>query len=137
MISSLPYATLEWRLGRILGDGSDEDLNPDYEDLQGQSVRIVPSIQGPLIYINGSGKKITVFLNPVDGVIGPNGELHAVGDVNLDNTVSVIDATLVQKQIVNLEQLSKVSLIKADVNHDGVIDVVDATEIQKIIVKLV
>lgn len=64
-------------------------------------------------------------------------ENYAVGDVNLDNTVSVIDATLVQKQIVNLEQLSKVSLIKADVNHDGVIDVVDATEIQKIIVKLV
>lgn len=63
-------------------------------------------------------------------------ENYAVGDVNLDNTVSVIDATLVQKQIVNLEQLSKVSLIKADVNHDGVIDVVDATEIQKIIVKL-
>ena len=49
----------------------------------------------------------------------------------------LIDATLVQKQIVNLEQLSKVSLIKADVNHDGIIDVVDATEIQKIIVKLV
>lgn len=64
-------------------------------------------------------------------------ENYAVGDVNLDNTVSVIDATLVQKQIVNLEQLSKVSLIKADVNHDGVINVVDATEIQKIIVNLV
>ncbi len=64
-------------------------------------------------------------------------ENYAVGDVNLDNTVSVIDATLVQKQIVNLEQLSKVSLIKADVNHDGIINVVDATVIQKIIVKLV
>ena len=64
-------------------------------------------------------------------------EIYAVGYVNLDYIVSVIDATLVQKQIVNLEQLSKVSLIKADVNHDGVIDVVDATEIQKIIVKLV
>lgn len=64
-------------------------------------------------------------------------ENYATGDVDLDGTVSVIDATFVQKQIVNLEQLSKVSLIKADVNHDGVIDVVDATEIQKIIVNLV
>lgn len=64
-------------------------------------------------------------------------ENYAVGDVNLDGTVSVIDATVLQKQIVNLEKLSKISLIKADVNNDGVIDISDATQIQKMIVHLV
>lgn len=61
---------------------------------------------------------------------------YAVGDVDLDGTVSVIDATLVQKQIVELEKLSKVSLIKADLNGDGTINITDATDIQKLVVKL-
>lgn len=61
-------------------------------------------------------------------------ENYTVGDVNLDGTVSVVDTTLVQKAVINLETLSKVSSIKADVNGDGVIDIVDATLIQKIIV---
>lgn len=59
---------------------------------------------------------------------------YKTGDVNLDGTVSVVDTTLVQKAVINLETLSKVSSIKADVNGDGVIDIVDATLIQKIIV---
>lgn len=59
---------------------------------------------------------------------------YKTGDVNLDGTVSVVDTTLVQKAVINLETLSKVSSIKADVNGDGVIDIVDATLIQKIVV---
>lgn len=59
---------------------------------------------------------------------------YKTGDVNLDGTVSVVDTTLVQKAVINLETLSKVSSVKADVNCDGVIDIVDATLIQKIIV---
>lgn len=59
---------------------------------------------------------------------------YKTGDINLDGTVSVVDTTLVQKAVINLETLSKVSSIKADVNCDGVIDIVDATLIQKIIV---
>ena len=61
-------------------------------------------------------------------------ENYTVGDVNLDGTVSVVDATLVQKAVLSLEILSKVSNIKADVNGDGVINIVDATLIQKIVV---
>ena len=48
-----------------------------------------------------------------------------------------MDATLVQKYIVNLETLTDSQLNVADVNGDGEISVIDATQIQKIIVNLV
>ena len=53
------------------------------------------------------------------------------GDVNGD-----VDATLVQKHVVQLETLSADKQILADVNEDNTISVVDATLIQKYVVQL-
>lgn len=58
------------------------------------------------------------------------------GDVNGDGDITVVDATLVQKHIVQLETLSADKQILADVNEDNTISVVDATLIQKYIVQL-
>lgn len=58
------------------------------------------------------------------------------GDVNGDGDITVIDATLVQKHVVQLETLSADKQILADVNGDNTISVVDATLIQKYIVQL-
>lgn len=58
------------------------------------------------------------------------------GDVDGDGTVTVMDATLVQKYIVNLESLTDAQLKTADVNGDGQVTVVDATAIQKLVVNL-
>lgn len=58
------------------------------------------------------------------------------GDVNGDGIISVVDATLVQKHIVNLEVLAPDKQILADVNSDNSITVMDATLIQKYIVNL-
>ena len=60
-----------------------------------------------------------------------------MGDVDGDGEVTVMDATLVQKYIVNLETLTDSQLKVADVNGDGEVSVLDATEIQKIVVNLV
>lgn len=58
------------------------------------------------------------------------------GDVNGDGDITVVDATLVQKHVVQLETLSADKQILADVNEDNTISVVDATLIQKYIVQL-
>lgn len=58
------------------------------------------------------------------------------GDVNDDGDITVVDATLVQKHIVQFETLSADKQILADVNEDNTISVVDATLIQKYIVQL-
>lgn len=58
------------------------------------------------------------------------------GEVNGDGDITVVDATLVQKHVVQLETLSADKQILADVNGDNTISVVDATLIQKYIVQL-
>ncbi len=65
----------------------------------------------------------------------PSGDA-VYGDVNGDGDITIVDATLVQKHIVQLETLSPDKQILADVNGDGIISVVDATLIQKYIVQL-
>lgn len=58
------------------------------------------------------------------------------GDLNGDGDITVVDATLVQKHVVQLETLSPDKQILADVDEDNTISVVDATLIQKYIVQL-
>lgn len=60
-----------------------------------------------------------------------------LGDVDGDGEITVIDATLVQKAVVNLTKLSTKQKICADANEDGIISVIDATDIQQIVVGLV
>ncbi len=57
------------------------------------------------------------------------------GDIDLDNSVTVADATLLQKYVVGIATLTDDQKLLADCNGDGVIDVRDATYIQKTIVK--
>lgn len=59
------------------------------------------------------------------------------GDTNLDESVKIQDATLIQKFIAKLAELEGNGLITADVNTDGKINVKDATAIQKYIAKMV
>lgn len=58
------------------------------------------------------------------------------GDIDLDNSVTVADAILLQKYVVGIATLTDDQKLLADCNGDGVIDVRDATYIQKTIVKL-
>lgn len=65
-----------------------------------------------------------------------NAKIFAIGDVNSDGDISVVDATLVQKYIVGLENLKDFQKKSADVNDNNEISVVDATLIQKYVVGL-
>lgn len=54
-----------------------------------------------------------------------------IGDVNGDDSVDVLDATMIQKFAVDRTTLANEQKELADVNNDGVVDILDATEIQK------
>ncbi len=62
---------------------------------------------------------------------------YVLGDVNMDGYISITDATIMQKNIVGLSELSDLQKVLADVNADGYIDITDATMIQKICVDLI
>ena len=53
-----------------------------------------------------------------------------MGDTTLDRSIDVSDATLVQKHIVRLENLTNNALVAADVDRDNTISIKDATLIQ-------
>lgn len=59
------------------------------------------------------------------------------GDANEDETVSIKDATLIQKHIAALETLSERAELLADVNENDRIDIKDATCVQKYLAKMV
>lgn len=58
------------------------------------------------------------------------------GDVDLNGTVSVMDATLVQKNVVKLSELDNTQLFNAECDGDGTVTIADATKIQKMVVGL-
>ncbi len=53
-----------------------------------------------------------------------------VGDANQDGKVNVVDATEIQKHIVEMVQLSGKALKAADTNNDGSVNIKDVTAIQ-------
>ena len=56
------------------------------------------------------------------------------GDINLDNAVSIIDSTELQKYLANMVSLDKLTEIDKnllDTNNDGAVNIEDATELQK------
>ncbi|WP_293972294.1 dockerin type I repeat-containing protein [uncultured Ruminococcus sp.] len=56
------------------------------------------------------------------------------GDINLDNAVSIIDSTELQKYLANMVSLDKLTEIDKnllDINNDGAVNIEDATELQK------
>ena len=61
---------------------------------------------------------------------------YKIGDVNMDGNIDISDATLAQKYVVGIVELSAEQKHLADYNSDSNITVVDATQIQKFIVHL-
>ena len=53
-----------------------------------------------------------------------------IGDANQDGKVNVVDATEIQKHIVEMVQLSGKALKAADTNNDGSVNIKDVTAIQ-------
>lgn len=65
-----------------------------------------------------------VHYNPFD-------EIYTIGDINGDNSIDVIDATLIQKCAAEKTTLTDEQKLLADVNNDNIVDTLDATDVQK------
>lgn len=59
------------------------------------------------------------------------------GDVNYDRSISIDDATAIQKYAACIEDFSKRQLYYADVNGDGDVTIDDATLIQKYVARII
>lgn len=60
-----------------------------------------------------------------------------LGDVDGDDKVSIMDATLVQRHIVQLTLIDEERLSCADTDKDGKVSIMDATTIQRFIAQLI
>ena len=74
-------------------------------------------------------------IDSIDYVAEPNA--LSLGDVNGDGEITILDATCIQKYIVQLEDFTDKQKEVADVNGDGTISIMDSTQIQKYIVQLI
>ncbi|MBR2724558.1 MAG: dockerin type I repeat-containing protein, partial [Ruminococcus sp.] len=61
----------------------------------------------------------------------PARESYVVGDVNVDEKVSIKDVTLIQKFLADIESMTYNGYYNADVDNDGKLTITDATCIQK------
>lgn len=60
-----------------------------------------------------------------------------LGDVNKSGSVTISDATLIQKYLADLETLDEQQLKAADVNRDGVVNMSDVAQIQKFLAGII
>lgn len=61
---------------------------------------------------------------------------YLVGDVDKDGEVSVLDATLIQRYLVNMKELTNEQLMLADVDDSGAVDVIDVTILQRYLARM-
>ena len=59
-----------------------------------------------------------------------------VGDINNDGMLSVLDATLIQKKVIENSDFTESEIISMDLNNDGYINISDVTQLQKIIANI-
>lgn len=70
-------------------------------------------------------------------VVNNDEPIVVFGDANLDGTISILDATEIQKHLANLVTLSTEQKAVSDTNGDGKIDILDVTQIQKYLAQLI
>ncbi len=92
--------------------------------------------------VNVTGKEYKDYFNTIIDMItelkptelamvGMSFESYAMGDANADGKLNVRDATIIQKDLANITDLSDAGVLVADVTNDGKVTIKDATAIQK------
>ena len=72
--------------------------------------------------------EVDVILNITDR---ENEPMSVIGDPDQDDEVTILDATLIQRSLADLAELSKIQQYLADADGDGDVSVLDATAIQR------
>lgn len=135
-LSSNTYTKLDYRfVGWTAYRKSDDKWY--YTDGKGNSKWCLENKQP-----NGYSKAVYKDCSKVAKTSSVNGDIVTMyaqweklqlGDIDMDGEVTIMDATLVQKYIAHLEDLTDQQKRLADVDGDGEITILDATEIQKML----
>jgi len=70
-------------------------------------------------------------IQPTTSIIVNDGESYLYGDVNFDQKVTIKDATIIQKALAQMSNLTDLQKIVADVNASKTLSIADVTTIQK------
>lgn len=99
----------------------------------GDSLVTIPT-GGTYRYIFGSDEQGDASVAPQNGML----TIHKLllGDVNENDSINIVDASLVRRYTVKLVDLTETQLLAADVNGDGSVDVRDAHMIRRYIAHL-
>jgi hypothetical protein len=62
-----------------------------------------------------------------------NTAIKIKGDVDADGSLTIMDATLVQKKLAGFINFTETEINRADINSDGQVDILDVTQLQKTI----
>ena len=65
-----------------------------------------------------------------------NNPMGRMGDVDLDGEVSIMDVTMIQRYLVDVDELNPIQQLLADTDGDGAVGIVDATCIQRWLVSM-
>ena len=76
---------------------------------------------------------VDLTLNITDTANEPMGK---IGDVDLDGEVAITDATMIQRYLLDMNDLDHIQQFLADTDGDGEVSIVDATFIQRHLISL-
>lgn len=98
-------------------------------------------------YVYNSVNDVTTPTEDTPGVIptqpatqpatGSSAGGKLIGDADMDGTVTILDATRVQRFIADLVTVNDIDKVNADADYDGSVTVLDATRIQRFVAGLV
>ena len=104
------------------------------------SLRLVPvsmtTVSGGNTSEKPSGGEIALNYIVIDGYQKTSDGEYPKGDVNLSGIVDITDATLIQRYLAALCDLSDEQLKLADTDESGKVEIVDATRIQRYLADL-
>ncbi len=112
--------------------------------MQGESYNALPDTTIPLKYelVKTEGE-VTGKFDATDKVVNyyydryiPSTFTVENGDVNSDGSLSILDATAIQRHLAQLATISSDKLISADYDFSKKVDIIDATMLQRFLAKL-
>lgn len=128
-----------WANGEPNNDGASS--NEIYVQIYGKKIGNNPIGAWNNAEICGNPKNTNYSLDKIGFIVELSDyteeNIFDIGDINGDGTISIADATELQKHLVGLVTLSDEQLAVADTNGDGSVSVADATQIQKYITQLI
>ena len=79
----------------------------------------------------------TPVITPTQPATGSSGGDRPHGDADMDGSVTILDATRIQRFKADLVTVNDIDTVRADADRDGEITILDATRIQRLIAGLI